>query len=244
VVILRLYIPQSNEEVLFEETLEPTISTLGKLAKEKRFEGQVENTKGIKAKVSVGKPILVSVISEDKFDIHTVSLSCSFLPDNNCKIIWTRFRIELNAESKSGKPTAERPIVLDMFPDKVLSEIEYEREFNFEPDLSFNSSIIKANPKFGFRTKKNYIAYKPQIYSYGIRTPDVCWDFKSTEQCGVWGNNKDLLLKIQTPKGSRIKGKFFLGAEIEYNAGKLIRIPIAMRKKDENAVKIEYALSA
>lgn len=240
---MKLHVPESSEEILFEEILEPTHSTFSKLEKEKNYEGHIVTSKGIKAKVSVGKPTLVSVMPGKKFDIHLISFSCSFLPENNCKIVWARFRIELTSESKSGKPLVDRPIVLDMFPDKIVNETKYEREFNFEPNFSFNASIIKANPKFGFRVKKNYIVYQPQIFSFGIHTPDICWDFKEYEQNGVWGNQKDLLLKIQTISGSRLKAKFILGAEVEFNAGKLIRLPITRSKKEENAVEIEYFLS-
>jgi hypothetical protein len=45
-----------------------------------------------------------------------------------------------------------------------------------------------------------------------------------------------------TPKNSRIKGKFFIGAEIEPDAARRFSIPLATKKEDR-VVNIDYDLS-
>jgi hypothetical protein len=85
------------------------------------------------------------------------------------------------------------------------------------------------------------IVYEPEIFASGIRRSNPAWDFRSTEEKGIWGNKSNLLLIIQAPKDSCIKGRFLLGAEVAYNIGKWVKIPLA--KKEDEAVNIEYSLS-
>ena len=86
------------------------------------------------------------------------------------------------------------------------------------------------------------ILYEPQITAFGINTSKVMWDFKRTEEKGIWGNKKDLLLIVRAPKNSHVKGRFLLGAEVEYDIGRWIPIPIG-RRRDDEAVNVEYYLS-
>ena len=41
---------------------------------------------------------------------------------------------------------------------------------------------------------------------------------------------KSLFLVVRAPKNSKIKGRFLLGAEIEFNVGKWLRIALSRRK--------------
>jgi hypothetical protein len=126
-----LHIPYSNDQVLFQTTLEPTIPGFNKLSKEiDTGEGQVGSVEGKTARVSVGEPyfenlvLRLSALKEEvpheinmmlmDFDFHFASLSCSFLPDPGCRIVWARFGVELSAVSDSGEPISKKPIAYDV----------------------------------------------------------------------------------------------------------------------------------
>lgn len=256
--MLKLSIPQVGAETLFETTLEPTASAVDKLVKRKDMgEGEINTVLGKKNKVAVGMPYYENLISRlveeneeipreikqmiDDYDFHFVSLSCSFLPDNECRFVWARFGVELSARSKTGELLVEKPIAYDMFPDEVLSEIRYKREVNFGPELKFNLGVINAGTGHEVLKSEEFVVYEPQIFAFGIRRSSVAWDFKSTKEKGIWGNKRDLLLIVKTLKNSKVKGRFLLGAEVEYNIGRWIPIPLSKRKDD--IVDAEYDLS-
>jgi len=247
-----------EDKALFEATLEPKASGLNKFILD-AGEGVIGEARGKKTIVAVGEPYYENLMSRldekkeevsheinrlaKKYDFHFASLSCSFLPDADCRIVWARFGVELSAKSESGK-LLEKPIAFHIDPSEVLSQITYKRETNLSSELSFNLPLLKVGTGLERKTQKDYIVYEPEIFAFGIRTSNVIWDFKSTEQKGIWGSKKDLLLIIKAPKNSKIKGKFNLGAEVEFNVGGLRRIlPFARREKETNAVNIEYPLS-
>ena len=257
--MLRLPIRQSSDEILFEASFEPTTSAVDKLTKQKDIgEGEITTLRGKKNRVAIGVPYFENLISrlvDEGYEIpheirhmsavsdfHFVSLSCSFLPDKDCRFLWARFGVELRAESISRDRLEEKPIAYDMFPSEVTSEVKYKRETIFAPELKFNIGAIDADVKnVDVRTQKELIVYKPQIFAYGINTPKAIWDFKSTEEKGIWGNRRDLLIVVKSPRNSKVKGKFFLGAEVEFNLGKWIPIPLS--KREDKVVNREYNLS-
>lgn len=260
--MLKLPIPQLGDETLFEAALEPTASAVDKLAKSGDMgEGEINTVLGKKNKVAVGMPYYENLISRlieekeeipheikqmsDNYDFHFISLSCSFLPDTECRFIWARFGVELSARTKdSGEPLDEKPIAYDIFPDEVLTEIKYKREINFGPELKFNLGVVNADMKLiDVKTQKDLVIYEPQIFAFGIRRSSVAWDFKSTKEKGIWGNKRNLLLIVRAPKNSKLKGRFLLGAEVEADMviGKLIQIPLTKRK--DEVVNVEYDLS-
>lgn len=253
--ILTLHIPKLSDQTLFEATLEPTAPAMDKLVKRKDMgEGEITTVFGKKNKIAVGVPYYENLISrlveeekeipreikrmEDDYDFHFVSLSCSFLPDNRCRFTWARFGVELSARSKhSAELLEEKPTAYDMFPDEVLTETKYGREISFAGDLKFKLAILKRATK----KTEELVVYEPQIFAYGINRPNLSWDFKSTKEKGVWGNKKDLLLIVRAPKDSMLKGRFLLGAEVEVNIGRLIKIPLI--KREDKVVDAEYELS-
>ncbi|MBU7028480.1 MAG: hypothetical protein HXS48_16220 [Theionarchaea archaeon] len=255
--MLEFTLPPPSDEILFEAVLEPTAAVIKKLGKKEEMgEGELTTFLGKVNKVAVGMPYCENLISRyaeqamdlpheirkmmDKYDFHFVSLSCSFLPDTNCKFIWARFGIELSAQKESGE-LSEKPIAHDMFPDEVLSEMKYKREVSFNPRLNVRLGVIDTDAAIDVKTEKELTVYVPQIFAFGINRPNVAWDFKSTEEKGIWGNKRDLLLIVRARKNSKIKGRFLLGAEVEFNVGKWISIPLSKRK--DNVVNIEYGLS-
>jgi hypothetical protein len=260
--MLKLPIPQLGDETLFEAILEPTASAVDKLVKRGDMgEGEINTVFGRENKVAVGVPYYENLISRlieekeeipheikqmsDIYDFHFVSLSCSFLPDTECRFIWARFGVKLSASARSEDSrelVKEKPIAYDMFPDEVLSEIKYRREVNFGPELKFNFGVVNADMKLiDVKTRKELVIYEPQIFAYGIRRPSVAWDFKSTQEKGIWGNKRYLLLIVRAPKNSKVRGRFLLGAEVEVNIGKLIKISLTKRK--DEVVNAEYDLS-
>ena len=257
--VLKFFIPQVENKALFETSLEPTASELNKLALDVG-EGEIGAARGKKTKVAVGEPYYENLISrlkeknEDasheinhlakKHDFHFASLSCSFLPDTDCKLVWARFGVELSARSESGEPLDEKPIAFDISPSEILSQTTYKRETNFSLGLPFNFGLVKVDPTVNQINRREYIFYEPEISAFGIMRSNIAWDFKSTEQRGIWGNKKDLLLIIRAPKNSKIKGRFKLGADVEFKIGRWRRIlRFARRKREDKIVDIEYPLS-
>ena len=254
---MRFHIPNTSGQVLFETTLEPTVPSLNKLAKELNAgEGEIGSVRGKKARVSVGVPYYENLISRlkaekeevphdirmmlPKYDFHFVSLSCSFLPDNKCKFVWARFGVELSARSKSGELLAEKPIAYDIFPNEVTSEIKCARETKLGAGLKFNFGIEQIDPISGDVTRKEeFLVYEPELFSFGIGRSIVAWNFSKTKEKSIFGDKRDLLLIVRASKDSRITGKFLLAAEVEFNIGKLIRIPFVRK----GAVEVEYKLS-
>jgi len=257
--MLKINIPELGDEPLFEAALEPTASAVDKLAKSKEVgEGEITTIKGKRNKIAVGVPFFENLVSrhiaEDKeisheieqmlpnYDFHLVSLSCSFLPDPDCRLTWARFGVELSARLKSGETHEEKPIAWSIFPDELLNEVKYEREVTLTPELTLTPGAGNIGMRlFDVRKRQNYIKYEPQIFACGIRRSSMSWNFEATKEKGIWGNKKDLLLIVRAPKNSRIKGRFLLGAEVGYNIGRWIPIPLFKRK--DKVVDEEYDLS-
>lgn len=257
--MLEFQAPEVGDEILFEAVLEPTAPAV-KLAKGKGLgKGEIKAIRDTKKnKVSVGVPYYENLVSRltakkkeiphevkqmiEDYDFHFVSLSCSFLPDTGCKFAWARFGVELSARSQSGTLHEEKPIAFDMFPDEVLSATKCKKVIKIAPELKFSLGPIKVGSELvDVSMQREYIVYEPQIFAFGVNTAQVVWDFKSTKERGVWGNKRDLLLIVKTRKGSMVKGRFILSAEVGCKIAKWIPIPIS--KKKEKAVEVEYDLS-
>ena len=248
--MLKLPIPQLGDETLFEATLEPTASAVDKLVERKDMDELEINTfRGKKNKVAVGVPYYENLISryntEDQeisheikqmlpnYDFHFVSLNCTLLPDPDCRFSWVRFGVELSARSRSDELLEEKPIAWDMFPDEVSSEITCMNETNFSPELKLKLGVADVDMKLvDIRTQKKYIVYEPQIFAGGFHRSNVSWNFKRTAEKEIVGNKRNLLLIVRTPKYSKVKGRFLLGAEVEFNIGKWIPIPLHKRKDE------------
>ena len=131
-----------------------------------------------------------------------------------------------------------KSIVHDMFPDKVVIEMKYKRKVTFDPGLEFGLGVIDADAPVDVETEKDVTVHVPQIFAFGINRLNVAWDFMSTEGKGIRGNKRDLLLVVWSPKGSVIRGRFFLGAEAGF---KLMKVPVS--KREDEIVDVEYYLS-
>ena len=114
--MLQSTIPESSE-VLFETTLEPPSPAVDKLRKESSAdEGEIRILRGKKNKVAVGLPYYENLTSRlqnldeeipyeikkltSEYDFHYVRLTCSFLPDNDCKFEWARFGVDLKVKGE------------------------------------------------------------------------------------------------------------------------------------------------
>ena len=255
--MLEFRVPKVGDKILFESLLEPTDPGV-RFAKGKGIGGdKIIRIRGKKNRVAVGVPYYENLISRlveegreipreikkmsDENDFHFVSLSCSFLPDDDCKFVWARFGVELSARSKSGTIPDVKPIAYDMFPNEVLSKIRCKKNTSFTPKLEFSFEPVEIGAEIGSSTQREFIIYEPQIIAFGAKTSKAIWDFKSTEERGVWGNKKNLLLIVRTPKESKVKGRFLLGAEVGCKLADWIPIPISKRK--EKAVDAKHDLS-
>lgn len=239
-------------KTLFEATLEPSLNALEEV-KKNTGRGELKAFFRKKNKVAIGRPYFEDLVSriitkgkaipheinqllKSGYAFYYLSLSCSFLPDKDCKYSWTRFGIELNAEE-----TDEQPIAYDVFPREVLTEIKCKTEGRLTPQLKFDSKVISTNVKIGKSETTEFISYEPQLFAFGVKTSQVVWDFKSTKEKGIWGDKTGLNIIIKAPKDKKIKGKFVVSAEVETYLGKWIRIPL-IKKRDDLATA-EYILS-
>ncbi len=220
----------------------------------------IEGFRGKKNRITVGQPYLENLISrmqakneeisyevkrlaEKNYDFHFVALTCGFEPDKDCKFEWGRFGVELYAvDSKTEEPvsTSPAPIAYSLFPDNISNEIKVKRELGITPELKLNIFQVEAGVSGSASKTEEYFFYQPQITTVGLTTPKVAWNFKSTRERTVEGDKK-LQLIIQTPKGTKIKGKFLLGAEVSSSVSKWLPVPVSKRK--DNAVEAQYDLS-
>lgn len=253
-------VPQTSDKVLFEAVLE---SSTTEIDNELRKGGNTNESElkvlfGIKNKVSVGEPYyenLMTMIFREKqeipddiiqmikdFDFHFISLNCSFEPDKRCKLMWARFGVRLKAISRETNKELEiRPIAYDMFPDEITAEIKCSTEVNIDSQLKFDLDMLKTLANLGRseHSQKEFLIYEPEIYASGLRTSNVAWTFNATTEKGLWGNKRNLLLIIKTPKNSRVKGTFLLSGEVDTE--NILKIPLKTRK--DNIIETEYDLS-
>jgi len=255
--MLQSIIPEPSE-VLFETTLEPPSPAIDKLRKESSpDEGEIRTLRGKKNKVAVGLPYYENLTSRlqnlkeeipyeikkqtDNYDFHYVRLTCSFLPDNDCRFEWARFGVDLKLKGKASVQT--KPICWDISPSEIFSTIKYKRNINFTPDLKFKiiPEVLDAEIKGGIDESKEYVVYEPQITSFGLNRSNVIWEFRNTKERGIIGN-KSLLLVIKAPKGIKVNGRFLIGAEVSSKLSKWFPYPV--KNSDDKVVNVEYALSA
>jgi hypothetical protein len=228
----KITIPESSDNI-FESVFEPNQFSISKLRKDAvASEGMIDGFRGKKNRVAVGQPYKENLISRmqetneeisheikklsDKYDFHFVSMTCVFKPDTDCKFDWAGLGIELYAiDSKTGQHQASSisPIAYSLFPDEVSSEIKTKREISVTPELRFNILSLQSRVSTSTNKTQEYIVYEPQIVSFGLNTSSVAWDFKSTKEKAVLGD-KRLQLVIQTPRDTKVKGRFVLGAEV------------------------------
>jgi hypothetical protein len=253
-------IPKSRKP-LFGSFFEPTAATVKKLKTFGATEGMIEGFKGKKNRVTVGQPYLEPLIPRmqakneevsyeikrlaEKHDFHYVSMSCVLQPDTGCRIEWARFGVELYATDPNlgvtiHPSTGTPPIAYSLFPKEVSSEIKVKSKHSITADLKIKVSPIEAGIGGSANKDEEYVVYQPQIIGYGLNTSSVAWDFKSTQEKAVLGD-KEVHLIIQTPRGTKVKGRFVLGAEVSSSASKWHRVPASIKKDD--AAIAQYDLS-
>lgn len=150
--MFKILIPESVNEILYEVTLEPSSNGIDWVSENREVpEGAVKLFLAKKNIITEKQEISHEIKQMiDDYDFHFVNLSCSFLPDRDCRFVWARFGVELNAVNKeTGEILKERPIAYDMFPDKVLSVMKCKREARLNSQLKLNFGIVTAELKGG-----------------------------------------------------------------------------------------------
>jgi hypothetical protein len=75
----------------------------------------------------------------------------------------------------------------------------------FGAGLKLNLGIVSADVNFAKGNKaKEFVIYEPQVFAFGIGRSNAGWNFESSEERGIWGNKKNLILIIKSPKNSNI----------------------------------------
>ena len=256
--MVQLTIPK-HPRVQFEAVFEPAAPAVDKLRKDAGVgEGEINMFRGRKNKLAVGIYDYGNLVkrmqeqsqkmsyeinrAKDKYAFHYATLSCSILPDNDCRFDWVRFGIELSAKPESKKSsTIMKPVAHYLFPTEINSEIKYKKESDISPELKLNFfEIVDASVGGSITQSMEYIIYEPQITSFGINKSTVAWNFKRTKEKGILGD-KLLFLVVKAPKDSMVKGRFLLGGEVSSHFSNWMPIPLSKRK--ERAVDAEYDLS-
>lgn len=210
---------------LFETNLSPPRSSV----RSDENKGEII-LRGKKNKAVLGEPLAFNVINKmkslgldipyeldsmkEKYDFYQVQLGCSFDPDPTCLFEDAKFGMTLYAKDNSNNEVGE-PLVLDMFPNKIESEIKYNSNYTITDSLK-----LKFSEFLGIGTERQtsenieYIKYEPEIEGHGIKTEEVYWKFKKTNEKNLSGNKDPLYVIVRIPKESKLTGKFFLGGRV------------------------------
>lgn len=153
-------------------------------------------------------------------DFHLISLSCSFLPDKDCKFTWAQLGIRLEANDRHRGTLAEKPIAWNLFPTEVISPVNCTGGLSISPELSIKASELESSAKlFSVTSEKKWISYQPQIFSFGYRTCNIAWQFRETPEKDIYGDVRNLFMIVLTPQGSQVRGEFMLAAEVSFRGG-------------------------
>ena len=159
---------------LFETNLESVNRLTCQLKKDLGLdEGEINTIRGKKDKVAVGLRYHSNLISRiektglklsyqlekmiNNSDFYYTNLSCSFLPDNECKFESARLEIQLSVRSDSGEVSSIKPIVYDLYPDEINSYIKTKTEIGFTTEGKFIPTIIDINVNGQISKSKEYV---------------------------------------------------------------------------------------
>ena len=249
---------ESNEgETLFEEELEITEKDVRR-AQKKVFirgkgEGEISLLLKLKNMVAVRKPKPVNLVSylleqkqelpsdiekeiKEGYDFYHIVLICSFLPDPACKFTWARLTVKMQCKSKQEDlQVHEKPLVCDMFPDEIHSQLKIERRFKVSGGLVY--TFIEFKPES--EIKSEFLVYQPEIISVGRNGSTFYWDFKESVQKSIYGD-KVLFAIIKKPKNSQVVGQFEIDTHVE-TIERIIGIPFSAKRK-KKVVNILYEI--
>ena len=254
---MRFRVNQSSDKALFRITLEPeapgTLNTKEKGLKESEIQEQASANEKVKVAVSVGVPFFENYVSRlksqkknlphdidillPKYDFHFVSLSCSFVPNQDCRLIWANFGVSLEAFSSTGETLTEAPIAYDMSPNETETKNNKDDQ-TVNAKLNFNLGVLSG----GVSYEKNDHA-KDYAFAYGVGEAHAGWTFESTQKRGIRGNKRDLVMLVKTPKNSRIMGKFKVNALAETITQPSIRLVLARSHRESKVFEVNYPLS-
>lgn len=224
----KIVIPESSD-IWLEAELEASEVEVGITKGSGALEGDLTLLGGKHNRIAIGRPYFQKLNPKSKHttpdvkklmeanDFHLLSLSCSFLPDIDCKFTWAQLGIRLEASDNQGTTLAEKPIAWNLFPVEVTSPVNYTDGLSISPELSFKVGELGVDGKlFSVTSEKKWISYQPQLFSFGYRTSNIAWQFRETQKKDVRGDVRDLLVIILAPQESRIKGEFKLSAEVNF----------------------------
>ncbi|MFX0095613.1 MAG: hypothetical protein ACFFBD_28000 [Candidatus Hodarchaeota archaeon] len=226
-----------EDEGINEYILEPTLEGQTKCIEE-HGEATFNTVLQRENKIALGRPYYEELLSRyeamnqpipheiehlsQDYDFHFVTFSCSFSPDRDCKFDWARVAVNLDTTSKSDEQL-DPAIAYWMFPEKITSLLTCDKTIIAEP--------LRLGIGIGSRQKE--IVYKPKIRGGNKGRSNPEWIF-TDDVLGI----KQLFIIIQSPKGSKVLGRFVLGATVRFTKGlKKILIPCRTNKE---AAKIEY----
>jgi len=244
-------------ELLLQEELEISEKDFriqrSKTQEQGKEEGDISLLLTRKNRVAVRKPKsenLVAYLLEQKqdisphiekdikagYDFFHVAIICSFLPDPTCKFTWARLTVKMQFAPKEDDLLVQgKPLVCDLFPIEINSEVRMQRTFKISGGLSYE--FIEFKPES--ETKSEFIIYQPEIFAVGREGSTFSWDFKESVQKSIYGD-KVLFAIIKKPKDSQVVGQFEIDAQVKIKEGFIGIPPFVKRKKD--AVNILYEI--
>jgi hypothetical protein len=198
---------------------------------------------GKRNRIQIGVPQTVDVLASwpggerllgeaermhDEFDFYAVRLACSFVPDRGCRFTWARMAAALIVDEG-----ATPPIAFDLFPRDVGDTRTFKRSYGVNPRLKFAFAEVGAE----IGGEEEVLRYEPQLTVAGLLTSEPVWTFDSTRRTGLAGS-RELFLLTKKPRGTTLRARFALGAEVRTYAG---RIPLR-RASDDDLLAREYEL--
>jgi hypothetical protein len=240
---MRLQVPETVENVLWEGALEPAtgdaVERLGQEWAVQGVKGSVRNTVRDLPVVSIGQPqvwTLPEVYPPDKMphplrarldeaDFYLVRFPCSFRPvRRESEVEWARFRVRLPPDGE-----ARQPIAFDLHPLRVTQEVKRNVKVTLGPSLKFQEIEAKIGEvAFGFE----YPELQPLISAAGAGETEPSWDYEEAKGVTVQGS-KWMHLLARAPKGMEVvRAILDLAADVRVRD---TRLPVLVIRDKEQA---------
>jgi len=225
-----------NENVLFDTTLEPSMSHISNTKGVKPVEDNLVELQGKENRLKIGLPLTKKIRKQDydkeelkidfdkknvnfqKYDYYLIALSCSTLPDPSCKFVWVQLSIKLISYDEDNSCSENRPLALSLYPTELVTSVEHDETISVTPELEFKAGAVGSVKLFEITSNKKYSEKEPQLFSFGVRTSDIAWQLRSTHEKEIYGDIRDLMFIVQIEKGKLLKAKINVSAEVETNS--------------------------
>lgn len=244
-----LRVPETVENVLWEEALEPaTEDAVERLRQEwavRGVKGSVRDAVRDLPFVSIGQPevwTLPEVYPPDEMphplrakldeaDFYVARFACSFRPKRKeSQVEWARFIVRLLPDDE-----ARQPIAFDLHPLQVTQEVKRNVKVTLGPSLKFQEIEAKTGEvAFGFE----YPELQPLISAAGAGEVEPSWDYEEAKGVMVQGS-KWMHLLAKAPKGmGGVRAILDLAADVRVRGTRLPALVIRNREQAQEHLTV------